>query len=87
MARAVEARGELTGTAGAYIHTMTTFHHLSVVAEPGGLVFTCDDGCARRVVVDRDRGELVVIDRGDPLALHRGSIGGVALAEPRVTPM
>jgi hypothetical protein len=63
---------------------MTVFHRLSCAIEPGGLVFTCDDDCGRRVVIDRDRGDMVVIDRGDPLALHRGSVGGVELGVPHV---
>ena len=54
--------------------------HLTCTSQPGGLLWECEvDGCGRRLVIDRDRGELVVIDRGDPYALHRGSIGGVAL--------
>jgi hypothetical protein len=36
-------------------------------------------------VIDRDRGEMLVIDRGDPLALHRGSVGGIGLSQPYVS--
>lgn len=66
---------------------MTAFHQLSCTISPGGLLFTCDDDdCGRRLVVDRERGELVVIDRGDPYALHRGFAGGVQMTPPRVVP-
>jgi len=61
------------------------FHELRCTPSPGGLVFECVEGCGRRLVVDRVRGELTVIDRGDPLALHRGSVGGVELALPAVS--
>jgi len=64
---------------------MTALHDLRVTASPGGLLFECEEAdCGRRLVIDRERGELVVIDRGDPYALHRGSIGGVKLAPPSV---
>jgi hypothetical protein len=60
---------------------MTAYHQLSCEVSPAGLVFTCDeDGCGRRLVIDRQRGRMVVIDRGDRYALHRGSVGGVTLA-------
>ncbi|HET9901429.1 MAG TPA: hypothetical protein VFR46_10235 [Actinomycetes bacterium] len=49
------------------------------------MLFECEDGCGRRLVVDRTSGELTIIDRGDPTALHRGGIGGVELAAPVVT--
>jgi hypothetical protein len=66
---------------------MTAFHQLSCTVSPGGLFFTCDDvDCGRRLVVDRERGDLVVIDRGDPDALHRGFVGGVRMPPPRVVP-
>jgi hypothetical protein len=59
---------------------MTDIHHLSVTTSPGGLLFVCErDDCGRRVVIDRDRGEMVVIDHGDRYALHEGSLGGVVL--------
>ncbi len=57
----------------------------AVTASPGGLLFECTvDGCGRRLVIDRDRGEMVVIDHGDRAAVHRGGIGGVALAAATV---
>jgi len=66
---------------------MTDFHELTGVISPGGLLFTCAaEDCGRRLVIDRDSGELVVIDHGDRAALHRGSVGGVELAVPRVSP-
>jgi hypothetical protein len=66
---------------------MGTPHQLSCTISPGGLLFTCgDDDCGRRLVIDRDRGEMVVIDHGDPYASHRGSVGGVELSSPRVIP-
>lgn len=65
---------------------MTALHQLSCTISPGGLLFTCDDDCGRRLVVDRDSGELTVIDRGDPYALHSGFTGGVTMAAPRVAP-
>jgi hypothetical protein len=64
---------------------MTEFHSLRCSAHPGGLLLECeDDRCGRRLVIDRDRGDLTVIDRGDPYALHRGSIGDVELRQPRI---
>jgi hypothetical protein len=36
-------------------------------------------------VVDRTSGALTILDRGDQLALHRGSMGGVDMATPVVT--
>ena len=60
---------------------MTGFHTLTCTSQPGGLLWECEvDGCGRRLVVDRDRGELVVIDHGDVGAVHRGGMGPVALA-------
>jgi hypothetical protein len=64
---------------------MTAIHTLVGTASPGGLLFECTvDECGRRLVIDRDRGELVVIDHGDRAAMHRGSMGAVALAPARV---
>jgi hypothetical protein len=64
---------------------MTDIHHLSVTTSPGGLLFVCErDDCGRRVVIDRDRGEMVVIDHGDRSALHEGFLGGVVLDRPVV---
>ena len=67
---------------------MATVHRLNGTVSPGGLLFTCDeDGCGRRLVIDRERGEMVVIDRGDPYALHEGSIGGVVMTRPEIHPV
>jgi hypothetical protein len=67
------------------IKIVTEFHSLSCEVTPAGLLFECDViGCGRRVGIDRATREFVVIDRGDPLALHRGSIGGIELAAPTV---
>jgi hypothetical protein len=64
---------------------MTEVHELHGSTHPGGLLFECeDDSCGRRLVIDRDRGDLTVLDRGDPYAVHRGSVGGVELAQPTV---
>jgi hypothetical protein len=66
---------------------MSSMHRLAGTAAPGGLTFQCeDDSCGRRLVIDRDTGEVVIIDHGDRAALHRGSIGDVQLADPRVRP-
>ena len=57
---------------------MAEIHTLTGTASPGGLLFECtSDGCGRRMVIDRERGTLVVIDHGDAAAEHRGGIGGV----------
>jgi hypothetical protein len=64
---------------------MTGIHLLAGTASPGGLLFECTvDGCGRRLVIDRDRGDMVVIDHGDRTAVHRGRMGGVALAPATV---
>jgi hypothetical protein len=66
---------------------MGTYHRLSCTISPGGLLFTCaEEDCGRRLVIDRDRGEMVVIDRGDPYALHQGFVGGVEMSPPQVVP-
>ena len=65
---------------------MTTTHQLQCTATPNGLLFECLEGCGRRVAVDGVSGSLTVIDRGDPMALHRGSSDGVDLAPPRLEP-
>jgi len=57
---------------------MAGFHELRFTSSPGGLLAECQDGCGRRLVVDRS-GVLTVIDRGDVYALHRGSTGDVEL--------
>ena len=64
---------------------MNDVHLLVGSSHPGGLLFECEDGCGRRLVVDRVSGELTVIDRGDLLALHRGSMGDVELAMPTIS--
>jgi hypothetical protein len=64
---------------------MTDIHQFSATASPGGLLFVCErDDCGRRVVIDRDRGEMVVIDHGDRNAVHEGSLGGVKLGQSAV---
>jgi hypothetical protein len=59
-------------------------HRLQVTASPNGLLYECDDGCGRRMAVDRSTGALTVIDAGDPHALHAGSIGGVEPGRVRI---
>jgi hypothetical protein len=64
---------------------MTAFHRLSSTTSPGGFVFECvEEACGRRLLVDPDRG-LIVLDRGDIYALHSGSTGGVELQPARVS--
>jgi hypothetical protein len=63
---------------------MNDIHRLVGSSHPGGLLFECEQGCGRRLVVDRISRELTVIDRGDQMALHRGSMG-VELATPAVS--
>jgi hypothetical protein len=60
---------------------MSGIHVLAGTSGPGGLLFECTvDGCGRRLVIDRDRGEMVVIDHGDRGAVHRGGMGAATLA-------
>lgn len=63
---------------------MADTHRLRLTSDPAGLLFECQDGCGRRLVVDRESGALTTIERGDPYALHRGSHTDVALAMPIV---
>src|SRR6266487_3754998 len=42
---------------------MAGFHELRFTSSPGGLLAECQDGCGRRLVIDR-AGVLTVIDRG-----------------------
>jgi hypothetical protein len=62
---------------------MDITHRLQVTSSPAGLLFECEDGCGRRLVVDGRSGEMTVIDRGDPFARHVGGNGGVQM-EPVV---
>jgi hypothetical protein len=64
---------------------MNDAHRLVGSSHPGGLLFECAEECGRRLIVDRTSGELTILDRGDLMALHRGSMGGVDLAMPDVT--
>ena len=59
---------------------MNGYHDLRCASSPAGLAFECAEGCGRLLVVDRWTGELTMLGRGDPLALHRGSIGDVDLS-------
>jgi hypothetical protein len=64
---------------------MTGFHQLSCTESPGGLLFTCDEeSCGRRLAIDRDSGEMVVIDHGDRAALHRGVVGEIEMSPVRL---
>ncbi len=63
---------------------MAAYHQLRLSASTGGVLFECEDGCGRRLVVDRG-GSLTVIDRGDPYALHRGAADGVELGAPAIS--
>jgi hypothetical protein len=40
--------------------------------------------CGRRLVIDRDRREMVIIDHGDPYAQHFGSMGGIEVTQVAV---
>jgi len=63
---------------------MAEFHQLRITSSTGGLLLECEQGCGRRLVVDRD-GALTVIDRGDEYALHRGNTDDIELAGPTVS--
>jgi hypothetical protein len=63
---------------------MTLTHGLRSTSSPAGVAFECEEGCGRLLVVDRRTGQLTVLGRGDPYALHRGSTGDVELSEPTV---
>jgi hypothetical protein len=64
---------------------MNDAHRLVGSSHPGGLLFECAEECGRRLIVDRTSGELMILDRGDQLALHRGSMGGAELSTPVVS--
>lgn len=56
------------------------YHELSCTSSPAGLAFECEQGCGRLIVIERVTGQMTVLGRGDPVALHRGSIGDVQLS-------
>ncbi len=60
---------------------MGATHELLVDTDDGtSVVFVCpEDGCGRRVVIDRKRGNYTVIDRGDFFATHSGSVGPITV--------
>lgn len=58
---------------------MDITHRLRVTSGPSGLHFECEDGCGRRMAVDRTSGRLTVLAKGDQLVQHYGSSGGVDL--------
>jgi hypothetical protein len=72
---------------GATLGSVTEHHHLGVTSGVSGLVYECEDGCSRCLVVDRTTGEMTVIDHGDRAALHHGSIGEVTLRPVAVSPL
>jgi len=59
---------------------MNPVHRLTIEADDGvEVVFVCPvESCARRVVVKRSGG-LVVLDRGDFFTLHSGGTSGLEL--------
>ena len=61
-------------------------HKMTCEAETSSeVLFVCmDEACGRRVVVGKSRPRLTVIDRGDFLVRHVGSLGGVAFDEVAV---
>ena len=61
-------------------------HKMACEAETSSeVLFVCiDEACGRRVVVGKSRPRLTVIDRGDFLVRHAGSLGGVAFDEVAV---
>jgi hypothetical protein len=63
---------------------MAEFHQLRITPSTGGLLLECEQGCGRRLVVDRNS-TLTVIDRGDEYALHRGNTGDIELSAPAVS--
>jgi DNA-binding SARP family transcriptional activator len=66
--------------AAAYHQNVTNVHVVTGTTSPAGILFECEvPGCGRRVGIDRTSGKLVVIDKGDPYALHRGFVGGVEI--------
>jgi hypothetical protein len=56
-----------------------TTHRLRLATSPAGLLFECEEGCGRRLAVDRASGKLTVLDRGDQMVEHYGSSEGVEL--------
>ena len=56
------------------------YHELLCASSPAGLAFECEQGCGRLLVLERATGRMTVLGRGDPDALHRGSIGEVDLS-------
>ena len=62
------------------------FHQMASEAETSSeVLFVClDEACGRRVVVGKSRPRLTVIDRGDFLVRHAGSLGGMAIDQVAV---
>jgi hypothetical protein len=66
---------------------MTRIHRLDCTASPSGFVLECEEPeCGRRLVIDRNRREMVIIDHGDQHAQHFGSMGGIEVTQVTVGP-
>ena len=59
---------------------MSERHRMTLEADDGdGVLFSCDEGCGRRLVVKRTGG-LVVLDRGNFFAMHSGGSEGLGIS-------
>jgi hypothetical protein len=59
---------------------MDRLHRMELEEDDGeDVIFACVDGCDRRVLVSRS-GDLVVLNRGDFYARHRGSTGPAGMS-------
>jgi hypothetical protein len=50
------------------------------------LLFQCRQHCGRQLLVDRNTGGLVIVDRGDPWVPHTYASGGIELQVDPVQP-
>ena len=69
---------------------MSDQRHVMEIASKyaGEYLFVCPvEDCGRKMVIKTaSGGDVVVLERGDPAALHRGSLGGTTMSARKLGP-